>query len=94
MNKNLMNTIKYRKQPDTVNTPHDVLEYVYNAMLEKGDDPVDQLVGYFLSEDPTYMTSHANARTIICKLERYDLIEELVSFYIEHNLKKDSKKLK
>ena len=40
-----MNTIKYRKQPDTVNTPHDVLEYVYNSMLEKGYDPVDQLVG-------------------------------------------------
>lgn len=94
MDKNLFNTIKYRKQPDAVSTPHDVLEYVYNAMLEKGYDSVDQLVGYFLSEDPTYITSHANARTIMCKLERYDLLEELVSSYIEHNLRKNSKKSK
>lgn len=91
MDKNLFNTIKYRKQQDAVSTPHDVLEYTYNAMLEKGYDPVDQLVGYFLSEDPTYITSHANARTVMCKLERYDLLEELVSSYIEHNLKKNKK---
>lgn len=94
MGKNLYDTIKYHKQQDVVNTPHDVLEYVYNAMLAKGYDPVDQLVGYFLSEDPTYVTSYDNARNVICKLERYDLIEELVSFYIDHNLKKNGKKLK
>ena len=94
MDKNLFDTIKYRKQQDAVNTPHDVLEYVYNAMNEKGYDPVDQFVGYFLSEDPTYITSYGNARNIICKMERYDLIEELVSFYIDHNFKKGAKKLK
>ena len=86
------NTIKVRKQQDNVGTPHEVLEYVYKAMDEKGYDPVDQLVGYFLSEDPTYITSKKNARTVIAKLERYDLIEELVSFYINHSIK--GKKIK
>ncbi len=94
MSNNLHDTITFRKQGEKVDTPHDVLEYVYNAMNEKGYDAVDQLVGYFLSEDPTYITSYANARTIITKRERYDLIEELVRFYIENNLKKGKRRRK
>lgn len=94
MDKNLFNTntIKARKQQDDVGTPHEILEYVYKAMDEKGYDPVDQLVGYFLSDDPTYITSNKNARNVIGKLERYDLIEELVSFYIDHSIR--GKKIK
>lgn len=94
MDKNLFNTntIKARKQQDSVGTPHEILDYVYKAMDEKGYDPVDQLVGYFLSEDPTYITSNKNARSMIGKLERYDLLEELISFYIEHSIK--GKKIK
>ncbi len=94
MSKNLHDTIKFCKQEEKVSTPRDVLEYVYTAMNEKGYDSVDQLVGYFLSGDPTYITSHANARTIICKRDRYDLIEELVRSYIDNNLKKGSKKFR
>ncbi len=89
---NTTNTIKVRKQQEHVGSTHDVLAHVCNAMIEKGYDPVDHLVGYFLSEDPTYITSNKNARTMIGKLERYDLIEELVSFYIEHSIK--GKKIK
>ncbi len=87
-------TIKYRKEQESQITPHDALECVYKALIEKGYDPVDQIVGYFLSDDPTYITSHENARGIIGKVERYDLIEELVSFYIENNLKKTVRKHK
>ena len=96
MDKNLFNTntIKVKKQQDNVSSTHDVLEYVYKAMDEKGYDPVDHLVGYILSEDPTYITSNNNARSVIGKLERYDLIEELVSYYINHNIKKGGKKSK
>lgn len=94
MDKNLFNTntIKARKQQESVGTPHEVLDYVCKAMDEKGYDPVDQLVGYFLSEDPTYITSNKNARSVIGKLERYELLEELVSFYIDHSIR--GKKIK
>ena len=86
--KPLLNTIKFRKQVEPPQTPHEILEAVYKAMVEKNYDPVDQFVGYFLTEDPTYITSHNNARTIITKAERYELFEELVRCYIENNLKK------
>ena len=86
--KPLLNTIKFRKQVEPPQTPHEILEAVYKAMVEKNYDPVDQFVGYFLTEDPTYITSHNNARTIITKAERYELFEELVRCYIENNLTK------
>ncbi len=92
--KSLFDTIKFKKEQDSAKTPHDVLEYAYNAMVEKGYDPVDQFVGYFLSEDPTYITSNRNARNVVTKMERYDLVEELVSFYISHNIKKGGKKFR
>ena len=87
-----LNTIKFRKQPEQPQTPHEILEAVYKAMLEKNYDPVDQFVGYFLTEDPTYITSHNNARTVITKAERYDLFEELVRSYIENSLEKQPDK--
>ncbi len=87
MGTNFNDTIKYRKTEESEMTPHEALEYVYKSLTEKGYDPVDQFVGYFLSEDPTYITSYNNARNVIGKVERYDLLEELVSFYIDHNLK-------
>ena len=62
-------------------TPREVLMTVYAAMKEKGYDPVDQIVGYLLSGDPTYITSHNNARYLILRVERDELLEELVRFY-------------
>ena len=61
-----------------------VLEVVYEAMLEKGYNPVNQIVGYIMSGDPTYITSHKNARSLIMKVERDELVEELLKEYV-HN---------
>lgn len=58
------------------------LTAVYNALLEKGYNPISQIVGYILSEDPTYITNYNNARTIIRKLDRDELLQELVKSYL------------
>ncbi len=61
-----------------------VLEVVYNAMEEKGYNPVNQMVGYIMSGDPTYITNHNNARSLIMKVERDELVEELLSEYVRN----------
>ena len=65
----------------------EVLERVYQALTEKGYNPVNQIVGYIMSGDPTYVTSYKNARYLIMKVERDELLEELLKNYIEVNLK-------
>ena len=65
----------------------DVLMQVYSAMAERGYDPVNQVVGYLISGDPTYITSYNNARYLIRTIERDELIEELVGFYINSHVK-------
>ncbi len=64
-----------------------VLEQVYIALTEKGYNPTNQIVGYIMSGDPTYITSHKNARSLIMKVERDEILEELLSVYIEEKLK-------
>lgn len=59
-----------------------VLATVYEALTEKGYNPVNQIVGYIMSGDPTYITSHKNARSLIMKVERDELVEELLAEYI------------
>ena len=61
-----------------------VLDVVYNAMAEKGYNPVNQIVGYIMSGDPTYITSYKNARSLIMKVERDELVEELLKEYIRN----------
>lgn len=61
-----------------------VLEVVYNALEEKGYNPVTQIVGYIMSGDPTYITSHKNARSMVMKVERDELVEELLREYIKN----------
>ncbi|MBQ7935487.1 MAG: IreB family regulatory phosphoprotein [Clostridia bacterium] len=61
-----------------------VLSAVYDALKEKGYNPLNQIVGYILSEDPTYITNHNNARVLIRKIDRDELLGELVKFYLEH----------
>ena len=61
-----------------------VLATVYDALMEKGYNPLNQIVGYILSEDPTYITNHNNARVLIRKIDRDELLGELVKFYLEH----------
>ncbi|WP_264844723.1 IreB family regulatory phosphoprotein [Caldinitratiruptor microaerophilus] len=63
--------------------PGDILRRVYDALKEKGYNPVDQIVGYLLSGDPTYITSHNGARNLIRRVERDVLLEELVRAYLE-----------
>ena len=62
-----------------------VLSTVYEALREKGYNPVNQIVGYIMSGDPTYITSHKNARSLIMKVERDELVEELLADYIHNN---------
>lgn len=69
-------------------TAKEVLLSVYASMRAKGYDPVNQIVGYLLSGDPTYITSYNNSRFLISRMERDELLEELVRFYIEENKKK------
>ena len=64
-----------------------VLEQVYVALTEKGYNPVNQIVGYIMSGDPTYITSHKGARSLIMKVERDEILEELMSVYIDARLK-------
>ncbi|MGB9779484.1 MAG: IreB family regulatory phosphoprotein [Caldanaerobacter sp.] len=74
-------TIKYTVSKDKKSVK-EILEVVYQALLEKGYDPVNQIVGYILSGDPTYITSHKNARNLIRKIERDELVEELLKSYL------------
>ena len=60
----------------------DILSMVYEALRLKGYNPVNQIVGYILSEDPTYITNYNNARSLICKLDRDELLQELVTSYL------------
>ena len=62
----------------------EILTAVYDALKEKGYNPLNQIVGYILSEDPTYITNHNNARALIRKIDRDELLEELVKFYLNH----------
>ncbi len=69
--------------PREKRSPRDTLLSVYGAMREKGYDPVNQIVGYLISGDPTYITSYNNARYLISRIERDELLEELVRAYVE-----------
>lgn len=60
-----------------------ILTTVYDALKEKGYNPINQIVGYILSEDPTYITNHLNARSLIRKIDRDDLLQELVRHYLD-----------
>lgn len=75
-------TMIFSTSNDKEDTMKTDLTAVYNAMLEKGYNPINQIVGYILSEDPTYITTHKNARSIISKIDRDDLLETLVKSYL------------
>ena len=85
--KKLENTQYFKIQSDQELKVSEVLQLVYQAMTEKGDDPVNQIVGYIMSGDPTYITSHKGARSLIMKVERDELVEELLRVYVEKTVK-------
>lgn len=82
---NLNNTQFFRVEKEPELQVKDVLRVVFAAMKEKGYNPVNQIVGYIMSGDPTYITSHNGARKLISKMERDELVEEMLKAYIEHH---------
>ena len=76
------NTIKFTVPADTSEEMKQILTQVYRSLTEKGYNPINQIVGYILSEDPTYITNHNNARSLICRLDRDELLQELVRHYL------------
>ena len=76
------NTIKFTVPADNSDEMKRILTEVYRSLTEKGYNPINQIVGYLLSEDPTYITNHNNARSLICKLDRDELLQELVRLYL------------
>ena len=83
----LGNTQFFRVETDNTSVK-EILTEVYAALTEKGYNPVNQIVGYIMSGDPTYITSHKNARSLIMKVERDELVEEMLKEYIKKSLRK------
>lgn len=79
----------FHEEPMDANVK-EVLLTVFNALQEKGYNPINQIVGYLLSGDPAYIPRHKEARSLIRKLERDELIEELVKSYLDHHREEDS----
>ena len=75
------NTVKFSRSKDNGQI-REILTVVCQALVEKGYNPINQIVGYIISGDPTYITGHNNARTLIRRIERDELLDELVHFYI------------
>ena len=80
----LNNTQYFKVQVEPETQVKDILEAVFEALSEKGYNPVNQIVGYVMSGDPTYITGHKNARSLIMKVERDEIVEELLTFYIKN----------
>lgn len=81
------NTQYFKVEAEPERQVKEVLRSVYEAMTEKGYNPVNQIVGYIMSGDPTYITSHKNARSMIMKVERDEIVEEILKEYIKHDLR-------
>ena len=76
------NTIKFTVPSDDKEYMRRVLRGVFDALNEKGYNPINQIVGYLLTEDPTYITNYKSARSMICKLDRDELLQQLVRDYL------------
>jgi len=76
-------TMMFKIQAEDYNQAREILFQVYKALMEKGYNPVNQIVGYLLSGDPSYITNYNNARSMIRRLERDELLEELVKNYLK-----------
>ncbi|WP_205687642.1 IreB family regulatory phosphoprotein [Clostridiisalibacter paucivorans] len=74
--------MKFNVPKEGINEAKEIIFNVYSALEEKGYNPINQMVGYILSGDPTYITSHNNARSLIRKIERDELLEELLKAYL------------
>ena len=86
MSENLHDTQFFQTVQENKMDVSQVLELVYNALSEKGYNPVNQIVGYVMSGDTTYITSHMSGRSLIMKVERDDILELLLSYYIKNKI--------
>jgi len=80
-------TMMFKVDKDNVNKAREILLSIYQALKEKGYNPINQIVGYILSGDPTYITNHKNARSLVRQLERDELLEEIIRFYLDNQEK-------
>lgn len=76
-------TVSFKKERDDSNKVQAILQAVYAALEEKGYNPINQLVGYMISGDPAYITSHNDARNLICKVDRDEILEILLKNYLQ-----------
>ena len=76
-------TMKFEPPKEKENEAKKIIFTVYDALKEKGYDPINQIIGYVLSGDPTYITSHREARSLIRKIERDELLEEILAYYLQ-----------
>ncbi len=79
----ITDTVKFKVDKEKANETRGILVSVYQALKEKGYNPINQIIGYVLSGDPTYVTNYNNARSMIMKLERDEILEELLRNYLE-----------
>ena len=78
-------TIRFKLQSDSPEEMKEIMKQVHSALKEKGYNPINQIVGYILSEDPTYITTHNNARSLIRKVDRDELLQQLVKDYLKED---------
>ncbi len=82
MSRDFEETMKFQPAKDKTIQARDIISSVYKSLEEKGYDPINQIIGYILSGDPTYITSYNDARSLISKIERDELLEEILKEYI------------
>lgn len=92
MNMDNNETMKFEPPKDKVNKVQEIIFKVFEALEEKGYNPINQMIGYILSGDPTYITSHKDARSLVKKVERDELLEELLRNYLDQLANKENKK--
>lgn len=83
MDKRENNTAKFDYNMESLNGAREIISQVYQSLKEKGYNPNNQLIGYILSGDPTYITNYNNARSLIRKIERDELLEEILNVYLD-----------
>lgn len=83
-------TMHFKVEKEVAPDPRKVLTTVYEALLEKGYNPINQMVGYLLSGDPAYITSHKDARNLIRSLERDEMLEVLLKYYLDKEVSKEN----
>jgi uncharacterized protein (UPF0297 family) len=76
------NTVSFKWEKDDEDQVYSILKTVYEALVEKGYNPLNQLVGYMISGEPAYITSHKQARSLICKVDRDEIMEVLLKKYL------------